>query len=339
MTTQHRHLGVVALVVVATLIAACGPTVGDAGTIPPAPGTPAASVDTGSPDPTPGPSDTPTVEPTDSPSGSPSEEPPSPTPTPTVAPTASPGGTTIVRAYFLLEDPAGDGPFLVPVLREVPQTKAVARAAMNALLEGPITKEANASPKIVTAVPDGVTLLNISIDNGVATVDLSREFESGGGSASVRGRLAQVVYTLTQFSNVMSVTILLDGQPVDEFGGAGVALDKPQTRVMYRDQVAPIFVDRPAWGAAQSSTAHITGLSNVFEATFRGRIMDANGKTLIDRMQMATCGSGCWGSFDFTLPYTVTKAQWGTLRVYDRSAKDGTPQDIRDYPVWLTPAG
>src|SRR6185369_12468257 len=115
MTTQHRHLGVVALLVVATLIAACGPTVGNAGTIPPPPGTPAASVDTGSPDPTAGPSDTPTV-----------------------APTASPSGTTIVRAYFLLEDAAGDGPFLVPVLREVPQTKAVARAAMNALLEGPI---------------------------------------------------------------------------------------------------------------------------------------------------------------------------------------------------------
>jgi hypothetical protein len=124
------------------------------------------------------------------------------------------------------------------------------------------------------------------------------------------------------------------------FASEEIVLSKPVTRATYRERyLPPIFVDRPAWGAAQASTAHITGLSNVFEATFRARMLDANGKTLVDRMQMATCGTGCWGTFDFTLPYTVTKAQWGTLRVYDRSAKDGTPQDIRDYPVWLTPAG
>ena len=38
-----------------------------------------------------------------------------------------------------------------------------------------------------------------------------------------------------------------------------------------------------------------------------------------------------------TLPYTVTEAQWGTLRVYDLSAKDGSPENITEYPVWLTP--
>jgi hypothetical protein len=35
--------------------------------------------------------------------------------------------------------------------------------------------------------------------------------------------------------------------------------------------------------------------------------------------------------------YTIAKAQWGTLRVYDPSEKDGSPETIRDYPVWLTP--
>ena len=44
------------------------------------------------------------------------------------------------------------------------------------------------------------------------------------------------------------------------------------------------------------------------------------------------------GTFDVTLRYDVDKAQWGTLRVYYGSAKDGSPQGIRDYPVWLTPA-
>jgi hypothetical protein len=34
----------------------------------------------------------------------------------------------------------------------------------------------------------------------------------------------------------------------------------------------------------------------------------------------------------------VPKAQWGTLRVWDGSAKDGKPENVREYPVWLTPA-
>jgi hypothetical protein len=54
-------------------------------------------------------------------------------------------------------------------------------------------------------------------------------------------------------------------------------------------------------------------------------------------MTMATCGTGCRGTFDVTLQYDVPRAQWGTLRVYFGSAVDGSPEDIRDYPVWLTP--
>jgi hypothetical protein len=39
-----------------------------------------------------------------------------------------------------------------------------------------------------------------------------------------------------------------------------------------------------------------------------------------------------------TIEYDVAKAQWGTLRVWDGSAKDGSPENVREYPVWLTPA-
>jgi hypothetical protein len=53
---------------------------------------------------------------------------------------------------------------------------------------------------------------------------------------------------------------------------------------------------------------------------------------------MATCGTGCRGTFDVTIAYDVAKAQWGTLRVWDGSAKDGSPENVREYPVWLTPA-
>jgi hypothetical protein len=53
---------------------------------------------------------------------------------------------------------------------------------------------------------------------------------------------------------------------------------------------------------------------------------------------MATCGTGCRGTFDVTIPYTVSEAGWGTLRVWEASARDGGAQFVREYPAWLTPA-
>ncbi len=241
----------------------------------------------------------------------------------------------IVRAYYVLAGDVGvEG--LVPTLRVVPKTSGVARAAMEALLDSGTIRDAYRD--ISSAIPVGTKLLAISIRNGVATVDLSREFESGGGSASALNRLGQVVFTLTQFSTVRAVLGQVEGRTVTTFGSEGIVLDGPQARSDFADLLPSIFVDRPAFGAAAGNPARVTGNANVFEASFRIAILDGAGKTLVDQHAMATCGTGCRGTFDVTLKYTVAKAQWGTLRVYFGSAKDGSPQDIRDYPVWLTPA-
>ena len=120
----------------------------------------------------------------------------------------------------------------------MPQTKAVATAAMRELLAGPDEAEMAARPAMYTAIPDGTTLLGISIADGIATVNLSQEFESGGGSASMQARVAQVIYTLTQFPTVSSVRFQLDGVPVTALGGEGLVLDAPVGRADFRNQSA-----------------------------------------------------------------------------------------------------
>jgi hypothetical protein len=105
------------------------------------------------------------------------------------------------------------------------------------------------------------------------------------------------------------------------------------------DQLPAIFVDRPASGGAIGNPARVAGSADVFEATFRVTLLDGRGRTLVDQQVMATCGSGCRGTFDVMLRYDVPEAQWGTLRAWDGSARDGTPENVREYPVWLTPAG
>ncbi|HUP54250.1 MAG TPA: GerMN domain-containing protein [Methylomirabilota bacterium] len=330
MNRRHPILPVLAFAVLTLAVAACGPT-GALGTVPPVPRTPTPSVDPGPPDLTPEPSSapTPTATPASTPSGDSAE-----TPAPTATPTQGSADTMVIRAYYVLDGDVGvEG--LVPTLREVPKTTAVARAAVETLLRGQTLADYD---RLATAIPAGTRLLGLTIKDGVATVDLSREFESGGGSASAFRRLGQVVYTLTQFSSVRSVLFQVEGRTVTTFGSEGIVLEGPQARDDFVDILPSIFVDRPAYGAAAGNPARVTGNADVFEATFRIAILDGGGHKLADQQVMATCGTGCRGTFDVTVRYDVAKAQWGTLRTYFGSAKDGTPTDIRDYPVWLTPA-
>lgn len=261
-----------------------------------------------------------------------------PTATPALSPAPTTGGaTTTVRAYFFLPG-ARDSEGIVAVLREIPETEAVATAAMQELLEGPNAVEAS-DHGMTTAIPDGSSLLGVAIEDGVATVDLSAEFETGGGSMSILVRLAQVVYTLTQFPNVESVAFKIEGRPVTVFSAEGVVLDGPVGRPDYEDVLPLIWVDQPAFGAALGNPARISGSANTFEAAFLITLLDAERRVIVEVPAMATCGTGCRGTFDVTLPYDVPEPAWGTLRVWAGSAKDGSPVHVREYPVWLTPAG
>lgn len=319
MKPTGRLFIVVALV---ALLAACGSAAGTLGPVPSAAPTPSPSTGPTDPDVTAAPSAT--IPPASAePSASPGESPA--------------GGTTIVRVYFYLGGkPDSDG--LVPLLREVPETKAVATAAMNALLAGP-TEAGSGDRTITTAIPAGSRLLGLSIKDGVATVNLSSEFESGGGSASAKIRLGQVVYTLTQFSTVKSVIFQIEGRQVTVFGSEGIVLDGPVARADYLDLLPAIFVDRPAYNAALGNPGRVSGSAqDVFEATFRVTLLDGSGKTIADEQVMAACMCAS-GAFSATVAYDVPKAQWGTLRVWAGSAKDGSPIAVREYPVWLTPAG
>ncbi len=331
-STRHLNpaLLVVVIVGVVLLAAACGPGSGDLGPVATPPPTEQPSLDP-STEPTPGS----TLDPLASPAGEPSSE-PTPPSSPHPGGTPAPVGSTTVRAYFFLGsfvENAG----LAPVLRVIPRTQAVGAAAMAALLAGPSEMELGARPAMYTVIPEGTRFLGLRIGGGIATVNLSAEFESGGGSASVLGRLAQVVYTLTQFPTVTGVKFELDGVPVTVFSGEGVALDSPVDRSDYTEMLPAVFLDRPAWGGVPNNPMHLAGMANTFEAVFHFRLLDAGGHSLANGPLMASCGTGCWGTFDLTIPYSVTAAGWGTLQVWEPSAVDGSVVNLTEYPVWLTP--
>jgi hypothetical protein len=108
---------------------------------------------------------------------------------------------------------------LVEALRTHKPTRRVATAALAALLAGPTQSERASG--LTTAIPGGTRLLGVTIANGVARVDLTSDFESAAGSRSLQLRLAQVVYTLTQFPTVKAVRFSIDGSPVSVVAGSG----------------------------------------------------------------------------------------------------------------------
>ena len=138
---------------------------------------------------------------------------------------AEPADQIFVELFYIKE-----GLSAKSVIRAV-DSPQVATNAIRALIEGPTPAEQDT--ELGTAIPADTLLLGLTIDDGLATVDLSREFEVGGGSFNILSRLAQVVYTLTQFPTVDEVLFHLDGQPVEVFSGEGVVLADPVDRSDY----------------------------------------------------------------------------------------------------------
>jgi germination protein M len=228
------------------------------------------------------------------------------------------------------------GARLWPVTRSGPRTVAVGRAAMQALLAGPTRQERRHG--VGTVIPAGTTLLGLTLDHGTATVDLSSDYQAGGGALSMTVRLAQVVYTLTQFPTVKRVDFALDGRPVTVFSNEGIVLDRPQTRSDYESVLPVIAVASPGFGQTLHSPVTVSGLANVFEANVSVELLDAHGTLLTKGVTTATCGTGCWGSYSLRLSYSVATRQQGTLVVHDDDAAGmgSYPHELR-IPVVLTP--
>ena len=141
----------------------------------------------------------------------------------TTAPSTATAPAAIPVDVFFIRDER-----VVPASRDV-TPPAVARGAMEALLAGPTA--ADQADGLTSSIPAGTRLLGLRVTPaGVAEVDLSGEFASGGGSLSMLTRVAQVVYTLTSFPTVRSVRFLIDGRRVEAIGGEGVIVDHPLTR-------------------------------------------------------------------------------------------------------------
>ncbi len=249
-------------------------------------------------------------------------------PTPSVSPSPTPTATplTTVAVYFLR-----DGKIVV-AHRQVARGDAV--GALAALMQGPTAGERSLG--LSSAIPNGTQLVFVSWDGSNATVNLSHEYGTAGGTVSTEARLAQVVFTVTQFAPIKYVSFELDGKPVTVFGSAGIVLDHPVTRATYEQLSPVILIESPAIGDVVTSPITVTGTANTYEAVFQIQVIDAGGHAILTQRVQATSGTGTRGTFSsaITLPADLHGA--ATLRAFEYSPKDGSPINTVEVPITVS---
>ncbi|MDJ0705460.1 MAG: GerMN domain-containing protein [Leptolyngbyaceae cyanobacterium MO_188.B28] len=118
---------------------------------------------------------------------------------------------------------------LVPQVIKLPQTdqpEEKLKVALNLLMTGPTDGDSKAA----TTVPPETQILSLTIESDGIHIDFSEEFGLGGGSASMSGRLGQVLYTATMFAPESAVWISIEGESLVVLGGEGIEVFQPMTR-------------------------------------------------------------------------------------------------------------
>jgi len=166
------------------------------------------------------------------------QSPPGETPGQTAdAPTARPDDLAVTVTVYRLRDTgqrfelvsndrdvaiatdATDGDAVPPAVR--------LEAALRELISGAVPDD------LSNTIPAGVRIENLEIKDDGIHLDLSAEFVFGGGSASMQGRLAQVLYTATEADPTAALWLSVTGEPLTLLGGEGLIVPQPLTRAAF----------------------------------------------------------------------------------------------------------
>ncbi|VXD20147.1 GerMN domain-containing protein [Planktothrix paucivesiculata] len=150
----------------------------------------------------------------------------SPTPTlPLPTPSPSPTVEKILNLYWV-EDKNGQFAIVSQPIKIQAQNDPTVflNIALDQLFAGA------SDPNQLSEIPKGTKLLNLTTNNDDIYVDLSPDFTQGGGSASMIGRLGQIVYTSTTLNPNGKVWLSVAGKPLTVLGGEGLEIPQPITR-------------------------------------------------------------------------------------------------------------
>lgn len=132
-----------------------------------------------------------------------------------------------ITIYLLKLDEKSEKIYLSQVKRKV-KGESILESAIQSLIKGPTSAEQNRG--FITAVPASLRLRSVNIKGTTAEIDFSGEIEESASGDIVIKRVQQIVYTATQFKNIDSIVILINGQKRKTLGSDGFSISGPLRR-------------------------------------------------------------------------------------------------------------
>jgi len=132
-----------------------------------------------------------------------------------------------VSIYFIKIHDNTEKIILVPVKRKVNEENFIKEAIVE-LIRGPSAYEKKRG--YISAIPDNLKLRNVRMKEGSAVLDFSPALGEGAGGTILLSRLDQIVYTVTQFKEIKSVEITINGMRQKTLGADGLSISGPLHR-------------------------------------------------------------------------------------------------------------
>ena len=226
----------------------------------------------------------------------------------------------------------GDEVYLVREVRELPYTKDRIAAAIDQLVNSKPT-----TPGAMNVLPKGTKVLGSTVDEGVVTVDFSKEILQGEFSGEIEElAIVSIVNTLSTVPGTFAVAFTVEGK-CDEtvmnwWGHVGLS-EQPFSLDLSRVMEPRIWVNGPQPNELVTSPMTVRGTALVFEGTVVYRVKTIDGEVLLTDFTTATAAAPDRGTFlaRVDLPEELTGK--GILEVYWESPENGDPLDMVTIPI------
>jgi spore germination protein GerM len=151
--------------------------------------------------------------------------------TPAARPSQPAAAKTQDRTMYFIQV-APDGTIvLIKSIRAMPASDSPLVDVLQALLQGPSAEEQRRG--LMSLIPQGTRVLaSTTVRGSTAYINFSEDFQFNTyGVEGYAAQLRQIVWTVTEFSNIKDVQILIDGRRVN-YLGESVRIGSPVSREM-----------------------------------------------------------------------------------------------------------
>jgi germination protein M len=121
---------------------------------------------------------------------------------------------------------------VVPMGIQIPKAEGIAKETLRYMTKGGPVLNQIAGTNLEPVLPNGTKVLGLSINEGVAKVDFSKEFLNNETKDQEKRMIEAVVWTLTEFPTIESVQFVVEGYLLEAMPVGGMTLTEPVSRTL-----------------------------------------------------------------------------------------------------------